>query len=100
MQKLTSSLNAIYISTILLSSLFVYGMENENKYEQLSLQAEQYNNNDCFFINLLSEILPCIQPAKKTIQFLMQLSVTCIQFNKLLTYEEIGQRCKGLYFRG
>ncbi len=91
MKKLTFSINAVLMTAILLSTLSVQGMEN---YAQVTLDTEKYNDNECFLIELPSELLPCIQPLMDTIKFFMKLRITCKKFNELLTREKIANRCK------
>lgn len=67
--------------------------EECEKYEQLALQAEEYNNN-CLLTKLPSEIFIDIQSLEDSIKFFMKLSCTCKSFNKLLTFETIGKLCK------
>ena len=119
MKKLIFSFNAIWVSAILLSTVSVHGMESSSvktssfakivslgspasadrsadrpDYAQVTLDTEKYNDNECFLIELPSELLPCIQPLMDTIKFFMKLRITCKKFNELLTREKIANRCK------
>jgi len=72
----------------------------------LALQPEEYNNNDCLLtrlpnetlIDILSHCLIKDENSKKSLKYsikeFMQLSTTCKNFNRILTFETIGTLCK------
>ena len=121
MKKLTFTLNATWLSAILLSTLSVQGMESNSSLikwtgnqlshlwtsnTELAAQAEQYNANNCALTSLPNEILTYVFSyyfdknenqvisLKNSIKEFMQLSTSCKKFNTLLSYDKIGTLCK------
>jgi len=71
-------------------------------HKEQALQAEEYNQSNPLFLlpqEMLNQIFSsCPTPAQaqsleKTIKTFMKLSATCKSFNKLLTFETIGNFC-------
>jgi len=122
MNKLTFTLNKIWISAILFSALSAQGMENNtckaltiwSKHQSFhshvlnykALQANQYNNNVCLLTSLPNEKLMeifshClvndinqVKSLVNSIKNYMKMNTVCKNFNQLLTFEGIGNFCK------
>jgi len=91
------SSNISFISIMLFTTLSMHGMETCESSElrnQIELCNQEHDSNVCFVINLPTELFPSIQSLENNIKFFMKLSSTCEKFNRLLTVEEIGKRCK------
>ncbi len=109
MRKLTHIFNVVCMSVILLCSSSVLCMEN---YEQKASIAEEYNQNDPRLCDdILGQIFPCclayddmsvvalaksedhVKLLENSIKNFMKLRSVCKKFNKLLTFEVIGNFC-------
>jgi len=95
MKKLTFSINEILISILLFSTLSAQGMEED--YKEFALQAQEYNQRDCWLIKLPHEIISqCfkknvnrVKSLENNITSYINLCFTCKHFNKLLTFATI-----------
>jgi len=80
--------------------------DEQEQWEQLALQAEEYNDHACLLTSLTNETLidifsHClandidqVQSLEKSIKNFMKISMACKNFNSLLTFEIIGHFCK------
>lgn len=101
MQKLAFSFTAIWISTLLVNTISVRGMET---HEHSASRAEKYNKKNPLLLmpDILSNILLCChihdtneaKALAQSIKFFIRLSCTCKSLNAFLNLETIGNLCK------
>jgi len=125
MTQLTHTLNALWMSAMLLCTFPINGMEKpcdeQEQWKQSALTIEEYNDHICLLTILPKETLIEIfshcfveeeldwiesryeynaRSLRNNIKDFMKLSTTCKSFNSVLTFDTIGNLCKNYHKNG